>query len=260
MRRLTWLVLAVYVIPGLAWGPEGHRLVARLAQGMLTPQAAARVGATLGPGETIASMASWADQVRTERKETESWHFIDIPITSSGLEMQRDCPHHDCVIAKIEEFRKLWRDETVSPAARREALLFLVHFVGDMHQPLHCADNHDKGGNEVQIEFFGEPTNLHRLWDSGLLGRLPDEDELFLDLRRAITPERRAEWSRGTVEEWAAESFQAARQVVYGELPKVPEGALPQLGEAYKRAADPVVERQIEKAGVRLASILNEMP
>jgi hypothetical protein len=102
--------------------------------------------------------------------------------------------------------------------------------------------------------------NLHHLWDSELLERLPAEDILLADLTLAITPERRAEWSRGTVEDWAAESFQAARDVVYQGLPKAAEDALPELGEAYERAADPVVEQRIEKAAVRLAAILNEQP
>ena len=93
-----------------------------------------------------------------------------------------------------------------------------------------------------------------------LLSRLPDEDALFNTLSEAITPERRAEWSRGSVEDWAGDSFQVARKMVYGGLPYVPAGEPPQLGEAYERAADPVLEQQLEKAGVRLAAILNEVP
>lgn len=257
MRRLAALGLALYAIPLMAWGPEGHRLVAHLAEGMLTPAAAARVQATLGPGETIASMASWADDVRPSRRETEPWHFVDIPIDSAGLDMQRDCARGDCVLGKIAEFRRLWRDPAAGPQTRREALLFLVHFVGDMHQPLHCANHRDRGGNDVHVLFFGHPMNLHRVWDSGLLGRLPPEDQLFRELSAAITPERRAEWSRGTVDDWAAESFAAARRVVYGDLPS---GGEPSLGAAYEHSADPVLEQQIEKAGVRLAAILNETP
>lgn len=256
MRKLAALGLAVYAIPLMAWGPEGHRLVARLAQGMLTPAAAERVQATLGPGESIASMASWADEVRPSRKETGSWHFIDIPIDSAGLNMQRDCARGDCVLGKIAEFRRLWLDPNASPQTRREALLFLVHFVGDMHQPLHSADHRDRGGNDVHVLFFGAPMNLHRVWDSGLLERLAPEEQLFRILTAALTPERRAQWSRGTVDDWAAESFAIARRVVYGDLP--PDGGQLSLGAAYERDADPVLEEQIEKAGVRLAAILNE--
>ena len=254
MRALGF-VLAVYSLPGFAWGPEGHRLVARMAQQMLTPEAADRVQATLAPGETIAALASWADEVRNTRKETEPWHFIDVPVDSSGLDMQRDCPAEGCVLSKIAEFRRQWRDPNLPRAARREALLFVVHFVGDMHQPLHCANNHDRGGNDVMVNFGGTGMNLHHLWDSALLDRMPPEDRLFVALSHAITSEEKADWERGAVEDWAGESFDLARKVVYGDLPPTRR-----VDESYEHIADLVVERQIEKAAVRLAAILNEAP
>lgn len=255
MRRVAWLWLAVYSLPGFAWGPEGHRLVARMAEQMLTPEAAARVQATLEPGETIASRASWADEVRQTRQETEPWHFIDIPIDSPGLDMQRDCPPAGCVLSKIQEFRGQWRNPSLSPAERREALLFLVHFAADMHEPLHCANNHDRGGNDVTVHFAGKTMNLHHLWDSALLDRMPSEEQLFVSLSRAITPDEKAGWARGTVASWAGESFDAARQVVYGALPETRR-----VDATYERLADPVIERQLQKASVRLAAILNEAP
>jgi hypothetical protein len=255
MRRLGLLVLVIYSRPGFAWGPEGHRLVAGMAQQMLTPEAAARVQAALAPGETIASLASWADEVRKSRPETETWHFIDIPIDSSGLDMPRDCPAQGCVLSKISEFRSQWREPHLSSSARREALLFLVHFVGDMHQPLHCANNHDRGGNDVTVKVGSASMNLHHLWDSALLDRMPAEDQLFVSLSHAITPEEKADWARGTVEEWAGESFDLARKVVYGDLPPTHR-----VDEMYERVADPLIERQLEKAAVRLAAILNEAP
>jgi hypothetical protein len=257
MRALT-LVLLCSTAPGFAWGPEGHRLVARLAQDRLTPEAAARVQATLRPGESITSLASWADEVRKTRKETEPWHFINVEITGSGLDMQRDCPVAGCVVSKIEQFRHDWRDTGLSAEQRREALLFLVHFVGDMHQPLHCADDHDKGANEVTVDFEGVRMNLHRLWDSGLLDRMPSEDQLFVTLEKSITPAKAAEWFRGGVEAWAEESFEVARRAIYGELPHNDGGAMPVLGDAYARAAEPVIEVQLEKAAARLAALLNE--
>jgi len=229
-----------------------------MAEELLTPAAAARVNATLAPGETITALSSWADEIRKTRKETEPWHFVDIPIDSSGLDMNRDCPQAECVIAKIAEFRKRWRDEALSPAERREALLFLVHFVGDMHQPLHCANNHDRGGNDVTVEFEGARMNLHRLWDSALIDRMPAEEQLFVTLGHAITGDERTAWSSGDVESWAGESFQAARDIVYGNLPRVGPGETPVLRGAYENDADAIVERQLKKAAVRLAAILNE--
>ena len=258
MRRGAVLAMVLGVRLLFGWGIEGHRLVVRIAEGRLTPAARAEVARVLAPGESLDALASWADQVRPSRPETETWHYIDIPITSAGLDMKRDCPRAGCVISKIAEFRKQWWDPAAASATRREALLFLVHFVGDMHQPLHCANHDDKGGNEVPVMFLGATTNLHLLWDNGLLDHMPSEDQLLQTISRMLTPKRAAEWSHGTVEEWCGESFQVAQRVVYGDLPPVAAGQLVYVGEAYQKAAEPIVRDQIAKAGVRLAAILNE--
>ena len=243
--------------PCFGWGEEGHRLVAAIAEGLMTPAAKARVAATLMPGESLDELASWADEARRTRKETEEWHYVDIPLMSAGLDMHRDCPKENCVVGKIVEFRNKWLDASLSVESRREALLFLVHFVGDLHQPLHCENNEDRGGNDVPVQFLDARTNLHALWDSGLLRTMEGEDHLLATLRQAITVDEAGAWSGGTVEQWADESFHAAQATVYGLLPAAPGGQAAQLGEWYEQMAQPVVEQQLEKAGVRLAAILN---
>ena len=135
--------------------------------------------------------------------------------------------------------------------------MFIVHFIGDLHQPLHCADNRDKGGNEVKTEFFGKPLNLHSVWDVGLLERMGAEDKLFDEFARDITPTMEKKWAKGTLEDWAEESHQAAQKIAYGKLPKVEEGAPVPIDGAYERAADSAIEWRIKKAGTRLAHILN---
>ncbi len=241
----------------MAWGPEGHSLVARIAEAQLTPAARARVTAILAPGQTLASIASWADEVRRSRPETANWHFIDIPIDQSHLDMARDCPKGDCVITKIADLRKTLLNPATPPAQQREALMFLVHFIGDMHQPLHCSDNMDRGGNSVHVTFFNRQTNLHSVWDSGLLGRLPPADELFPGLS-AESLRHRKKWSKGTVEQWAEQSHRAAQKIVYGRLPKVAAGVPEPIGAEYEKIADPLIREQLEKAGARLAEVLNE--
>jgi hypothetical protein len=129
--------------------------------------------------------------------------------------------------------------------------------VGDLHQPLHCEDNDDRGGNDVAVLYRKAHTNLHAVWDSGLLRSMAGEDQLLAALVEAITADEAAAWSAGTVEEWTNESFQAARTTVYGLLPPAPKGQTVPLGEWYAQMAEPVVEQQLEKAGVRLAAILN---
>ena len=257
MRPLAVITLTMWALPVFSWGPEGHDLVARLADAHLTAAARARVAEILGPGVTLASISSWADQIRRARSETAPWHYTDIPIDRPRLDMQRDCPKGDCVIARIESFEKVLADPAVKPEQRREALMFIVHFIGDMHQPLHSSDNKDKGGNNVRTDFFGKPMNLHSVWDGGLLGRMGDEDKLFAEFSHDLTPKRAKKWGKGTVEQWADEAHKASQKIVYGKLPTVAAGTPEPIDDAYERAADPVIRQQIEKAGARLAAVLN---
>jgi S1/P1 Nuclease len=259
MSKYPVILVLAWSLPALAWGPEGHALVARLAEAQLTAAAQARVAEILGPDTTLASISSWPDQVRRSRPETAPWHYIDVPIDRPHVDMARDCPKGDCVIAKIEDFEKALADPATNPEQRREALMFIVHFVGDMHQPLHCSDNKDKGGNNVTTEFFGRPMNLHSVWDGGLLRRMGGEDKLFAEFSRDMTPRREKKWAKGTVQDWAEESHKAARKTVYGRLPPVAAGAPEPISDAYEHAADPLIRKQIEKAGIRLAHVLNTL-
>jgi len=255
MRKLRlFLSFLLSAYPAFSWGPEGHNLVARLAAAHLNPAAAAQVKAILGPGASPASVSSWADQVRSSRRETAPWHFIDILITQPHLDMTRDCPKGECVIAKIEDYRRIVADAAATPEQRNEALRFLVHFVGDMHQPLHCADNNDRGGNEVRVDFFGRNMNLHSVWDSGLLGRMPPEDELFAQLSKHLTEGRARKWGKGGPRDWAEEIHKTAVKVIYGKLPKTVPVT---ITADYEKIADAVVKQQLERAGARLAATLN---
>jgi hypothetical protein len=249
-------ILSLAAGSALGWGPEGHRAVAMIAARNLTPAASEKVKALLGPSDTLAAVSVWADDIREEHPETGPWHYIDIPLMASGIDMNRDCRDGNCVVAKIEDFQRVLKNSSADPALRREALKFLVHFVGDMHQPLHCEDNNDKGGNQVQVIFYGQPTNLHAVWDGGILRREKLYGIRFADdLNSRITAAEKTAWARGSVQDWAMESHALAVEVAYGKLP---HEATPNLGDAYFNAALPVVETQIEKAGIRLAYILNQ--
>ena len=256
MSRFSLIFCIFGSFPLFGWGPEGHDLVARLAAAHLTPAAAAQVREILGPDVTLASISSWADQVRNTRRETGPWHYVDIPVDKPHLDLARDCAKGDCVVAKIEDFRRVLADRTAQPLQRKEALMFLVHFIGDMHQPLHCSDHHDRGGNEVRLDFFGRNTNLHSVWDSGLMGRMSSENELFAAWSKDLSNGRARKWGKGTVRDWAEQSHKAAVKVVYGKLQKLPTGQFQVTGE-YEKQADPLIQQQIERAGARLAATLN---
>ncbi len=250
------LSLLTLTIPAFSWGPEGHSLVARIADTQLTPAVRARVIEILGPGKTMASVASWADEVRRARNETAPWHFVDIPLDKAHLDVDRDCAKGDCVVSAIIRFRQTLHDPATPPDQRREALMFLIHFVGDMHQPLHSSDNHDRGGNSVPVQFHDRRTNLHSLWDSGVLSRLAPEDEIFPALSEKSARKRKG-WSKGTATDWAEQSHKVGRKVVYGKLPKVAEKEPVPINAAYESAAGSVIFEQIERAGACLAKVLN---
>jgi hypothetical protein len=261
MQKLWAIAVLCGAWPALAWGPEGHNLVARIAEAQLTPAAKARVAEILGPDATIVSISSWADQVRRQRPATEHWHYIDIPITVAHMDLARDCPKGDCVVAQIEADEAALRNPATGPLQRREALMFLIHFIGDMHQPLHSSDNKDRGGNDVHVVFNGHNGNLHGAWDSGILGRIGKEDDLFPVLLKEAE-KHYEKWSKGTPEQWAEECHKKAVKIVYGKLPKKAAGAdavTPiTLDATYEKIAEPLIRRQIEEAGDRLARALNQ--
>ncbi|HTW36677.1 MAG TPA: S1/P1 nuclease, partial [Rhizomicrobium sp.] len=140
------LLATLHASAALAWGAEGHQIIAHIAASKLTPRAQAEVSQLLG-GNTETAMvqaSTWADEIRPSRRETAPWHFVDIPIGSSGYDASRDCVHDDCVVAQIIRDESVIADRRLVPAVRAEALKFLIHFVGDIHQPLHASNNHDR--------------------------------------------------------------------------------------------------------------------
>jgi len=258
MRKAAVAVFVCAALPSFGWGPEGHDLIARIAEAQLTPDVHAKVQLILGSGVTMPSVASWADGIRRQRPETGPWHYIDIPIDKPRRDMARDCAKGDCVVQKIEDFEAVLRDPNGPAPERREALMFVIHFIGDMHQPLHSSDDKDQGGNGKHVAWDGRQTNLHSLWDSGLLGRIGTEDALFPALS-AASQRHAKKWAKGSVEEWAEECHKLSVKIVYGKLPKVTDKTQPYTIDAqYVRRADPLIEEQIEKAGARLARALNE--
>jgi hypothetical protein len=234
------------------WYDEGHRLIARLAEERLRPRAAAAVRQLLG-GERLAEAALWADRVRIARPDTGPLHYVNIPLAAQAYVPARDCPEGRCIIAAIERNRRTLADSGASLPARAEALRFLVHFVGDLHQPLHTATDSDRGGNDRRVSFLGLPKNLHEVWDGELIEASGmNEEQYFAHLRRLMDSLDVAALERGTVADWAMEGHRTAALQAY-ELPST--GA---IDRAYVDANLPVVDRALVAAGVRLALVLNQ--
>ena len=118
-------------------------------------------------GASIVSVASWADNYRRDHPESGPWHYINIPLAESKIDMARDCPNGQCVLAQPQHFLSVLQEADADKAAKAEALKFVVHFVGDLHRSLHDEDNGDRGGNTRHVTFDGKPDNLHWVWDTG---------------------------------------------------------------------------------------------
>jgi hypothetical protein len=258
LRRVeAALALTVFVASNaLGWGREGHEVVATIAERHLTEKARERVRQILGSEGSLAAVSTWADEIRPSRPETAPWHYIDIPLNASAIDPAKDCPNEDCVTVAITRFAAVLRDTASSAEGKNEALKFVVHFVADLHQPLHCADNHDRGGNDVHVTFFGENANLHSVWDTMLIERIdPNIESYAKRLDAALTDSNISTFEAGTVEDWALESHSVAQKVAYGALPR---GEILGLGADYSQIAESSVDVQFQKAGIRLAFVLNE--
>jgi len=209
---------------------------------------------------TLADVSTWADEIRLQHPETAPWHYVNIPIHPppgevEGYDASRDCPHDDCIVAKIKQFEVMLADRQTPERQRLEALKYLVHFVGDIHQPLHVSDNSDRGGNDVVVTFQGYPTNLHAVWDTGIIEPAlgPDDRGYALKLVQDISLDKLESWSKGDLVGWANEGYEIAAHIIYGKLP---HGGT--LLESYEAEALAIVNEQLERSGVRLATVLNK--
>ncbi|MGO9514480.1 MAG: S1/P1 nuclease [Steroidobacteraceae bacterium] len=273
--------------PAFAWGDEGHEVIGLIADHYLEPAVRTRVQAILAGDATeltakdIAHEAAWADKYRDSDRnttkvryeQTRNWHFVDLEI--AGADLNSACfgrpplapgtaasagPANDCVIDKIEEFSAELQNPGTGEQERRLALQFLLHFVGDLHQPLHAADDHDQGGNRKIVSAAGiAPNNLHHDWDTEFVARLgANSTDIAQRLLADITNSQRARWSAGTPAEWAMESFSVAKSHAYGLLPAPSTANHYELSAEYVSDATAVTAEQLSKAGVRLAFMLNQ--
>lgn len=264
MSRFIKAIILLLCIPATAsaWGGDGHQVAALIAEERLTPDAKAEIRELLGEANiSDAEIASWADEIRRQRRATAPWHYVNIPVGANVFDPERDGNGGENIIEKIAAFEKTLSDKTAPQADRVEALKFLVHFVGDIHQPLHCAErNGDKGGN-TRLVFFLErkkAVSLHRCWDSLILLQRKQRTRVadYADaLNAKIGDDQAKAWARGTAVDWANESQRVAVERVYADVPA--DGPPPKLTREYIDKSCLVLDEQLQKAGVRLAMVLN---
>jgi hypothetical protein len=254
---LTILTIALLAAPSapqpvFRWWDLGHREVARLAELRLTPRAREAVRDILG-GQSMSDASVWADNIKNYRHDADPLHYVNIPLRDTVYVPARHCPRGRCIIAAIEHDRRVLADPAASRGDRAEALRFLIHFLGDLHQPLHVGDNHDRGGNDRPVTLLGHPTNLHKVWDGELIDSSGvSEESYFAYLRRRMDSLDVRVLERGTVVDWAMEGHRISAGRVY----RLPRNG--RLGRAYVTANRPIIDRQIIGAAVRLAKVLND--
>ena len=251
-------LLLLLPLPAAAFGPLGHRIVGLLAERQLTPTARAQVQQLLAgePEPSLAGVSDWADQLRDtdpdRGKQTARWHYVNFPRGDCAYAPARDCPDGNCVIAAINRNLLALADRSRAHAERAEALKFLVHFVGDVHQPLHAGYRDDRGGNDFQINYRAQGSNLHSVWDSLLIdSRHLDADDyadaLVNQPALPFDPTRRSD--RPAVE-WAQESCRIVQQSdIYPTTHT--------LTNAYVLSHRALVEQRLRQAGARLADMIN---
>jgi hypothetical protein len=252
---LIFIVCLSFFHPPLAahaWGTRAHRIAAHIATAYLSSHTRHEVAALIN-SQSLANIADDADHWRKTRPETSRWHYVNIPFAASAYDSRRDCPEGDCIIAAIAKYRDMIVDRSYQKKIRQEALAFLVHLIADVHQPLHCIDNNDRGGNDVAVMFFNAPTNLHAVWDNELLFRTRLGERAYTDRLMTWLVSRDVRvLQRGTPIDWALAAHQLARAHAY----RLPPDS--NLQSRYYSDNLPIIEEQLAKAGVRLARVLNE--
>ncbi|WP_213980210.1 S1/P1 nuclease [Sphingomonas sp. dw_22] len=277
MKRILILLAALigFASPAHAWWEYGHQTVAAIAYRNVTPQVRATIGRMLAqsgplldtpecPTGTIEQASVWADCVKKlgdRFRYAYTWHFQDVNICKP-FDLKPPCKDGNCVSAQIEREVKLLKDKGTPVRDRVQALVFLIHFVGDLHQPLHAGEMDDAGGNKLKASYGIYATdrlNLHSIWDGLLAERAISTPPSLVRVHGAA--ERRAVQA-GTVTDWSRESWQVARDVVYrsalGRDPCVGSETPVKLDEATIASLVPAARLQVERGGLRLAKLLNE--
>lgn len=256
----TWLFLLAG--PAQAWGPRGHAIVAAIAEHHLTPAARAEMLRLLAPEHAahLADVASWADEIQDAPRYSALWrqtrrqHYVNFADARCRYQPIRDCADGQCAVAGLAHYVAVLSAPAQGDKARREALKFVVHFVGDIHQPLHAGYRDDKGGNAYQVRFRGRGSNLHRVWDSGLIGERRLGAAAYARRLDAAAPAAHITLPQSmdtAFVDWAQASCRlTARAGFY------PSGHV--VTRDYVAASLPVAEARLRLAGLRLAAVLNQ--
>jgi hypothetical protein len=248
-----WLALLMIVSSSYAhgWGATGHRVTGDIAEQYLAPETEKRVKALLG-AQDLARASTFADDMRSSpdiywQKTASPWHYVTVPQGKQYSDV--GAPAKGDAVTALTQFAATLRNPGASLDEQRLALKFAIHLIGDLHQPLHVGNGTDRGGNNVKLQWFGEPSNLHRVWDTNMIASTDlSYTELSRWLSRGITPSLREQWREPNPLIWVKESA-ALLQDVYP--------ADKNLGYDYRYTHLPTLERRLSQAGIRIAAWLD---
>jgi len=252
---------AICTAPQLSysWGKTGHRTVGELAERYLTPEALAAVHEIIGSDNHLWELSNWPDSIRSDRdnwSHTFPWHYVSI---DDHENIHGEFPRNDKgdILSAMEEMERKIIDKSLSREERWQALAFYIHLVGDVHQPLHVGNRQDRGANDVKVTWFGEPTNLHSVWDSKIIDYWQlSFTELANSIDEKIDLSKRTSAHKSMVE-WAAESKKVRAQCYKGTAPNGDK--LASLGYRYEYDHGELVRDRLRDAGYRLAARLNAL-
>lgn len=251
LLTLSFTISATTLDNGSKWGKTGHRVIGDIAAGYLSEEAQKEIRRVLDP-ESMAIASTWMDKIRSDPRydHTHDWHWVTIPDGVTYEETEKN-PNGDLVEALQSIIGEL-KSSSLSDKEEVEKLKMLIHLIGDLHQPMHVGTGEDRGGNDTRVEWFYEPSNLHRVWDSEMI----DETKLsYTEFSKAInhpSKEQLNKWQQGHILDWAYETREL-RNAAYD----LPDDR--QLGYRYQYVHRKALDRQLLKAGVRLAYVLNDI-
>lgn len=237
----------------LAWGQTGHRVTGAIAEQHLSRSAAAGVKQILG-SESLAEASTWPDFMRASqesfwREVAPPFHYVTVPKGKQYAEV--GAPPEGDGASALRRFSATIRDPNASLADKQIALRFIVHIIGDLHQPLHAGDGTDRGGNDAKVTYRGRETNLHSVWDSGMIeGEQLSYSEKARWLAEKITPEQARAWRVADPEVWIQESTELRDQIY---------PAKPVIDSRYAFQSKSVFDQRLSQAGVRIAAYLNAL-
>lgn len=250
-------ILFLFHSTSFGFGYNQHQIIAWIAWQYMDQDVRETVGDLLGEQgvESFMAVSTWADEIRGDSRYNYAYpyHYVNIAQNSDVYDRKRDCPQDACIVEAVNRYSKVLTQPSVRDSIKSEALKFVIHFAGDIHQPLHAGFAEDRGGNDIPVLLNGEVTNLHSAWDWGILATQSFTVSAYADsLYRTITPTNHQQWSNLSAGSWASESFQLSKHYVY----TVEAGET--LTTEYVGRGIGILDEQIKRAGVRLAALLNE--